>query len=82
MRFDQPPVVRISLDPDAPIERGTWPMSIPAVAELARSGLDLAPGVTFLVGENGSGKSTLVEAVAMSYGMGAEGGSTGSRRVC
>ena len=79
MRFDQPPVVRISLDPDAPIERGTWPMSIPAVAELARDGLDLAPGVTFLVGENGSGKSTLVEAVAMAYGMAPEGGSTGSQ---
>ena len=79
MRFDQPPVVRISLDLDAPIERGTWPMSIPAVAELARDGLDLAPGVTFLVGENGSGKSTLVEAVAMAYGMAPEGGSTGSQ---
>ncbi|GAA2144837.1 AAA family ATPase [Nocardioides koreensis] len=79
MRFDQPPVVRISLDPDAPIGRRTWPMTIPAVAELARDGLDLAPGVTFLVGENGSGKSTLVEAVAMAYGMAAEGGSTGSQ---
>ena len=27
-------------------------------------GLDIPPGVTFLVGENGSGKSTLIEAIA------------------
>jgi predicted ATPase len=47
------------------------------VAQLVREGLDLAPGVTFLVGENGSGKSTLVEGVAMAYGLGAEGGSKG-----
>nr|WP_231134340.1 AAA family ATPase [Motilibacter deserti] len=40
-----------------------------------RDGLDLAPGVTFLVGENGSGKSTLVEAVAEAYGLNPEGGS-------
>ena len=40
-----------------------WPMTMPAVAQVAREGLDLPKGVTFLVGENGSGKSTLVEAV-------------------
>jgi predicted ATPase len=32
-----------------------------------RDGLEVPPGVTFLVGENGSGKSTLVEAVAAVY---------------
>jgi predicted ATPase len=47
------------------------------VAQLVRDGLDLVPGVTFLVGENGSGKSTLVEGIAMAYGLGAEGGSKG-----
>jgi predicted ATPase len=41
-------------------------------------GLDLGPGVTFLVGENGSGKSTLVEAIAAAYGLSPEGGSTHS----
>ncbi len=51
-------------------------MTVPAVAQLVADGLDLEPGVTFLVGENGSGKSTLVEAVAMAYGMSPEGGST------
>ncbi|MEV8375813.1 AAA family ATPase [Kribbella sp. NPDC056861] len=48
----------------------------PATAD---DGLDLDPGVTFLVGENGAGKSTLVEAIAVAYGMSPEGGSTGAR---
>jgi predicted ATPase len=56
-----------------------YPASIPAVAQVLGDGLDLAPGVTFLVGENGSGKSTLVEAVATAYGLSPEGGSTHSR---
>ena len=73
MDFDQPPVVRISV-PDG-LAENTWPMTIPAVAQLARDGLDLSPFVTFLVGENGSGKSTIVEAVAAAYGLSPEGGS-------
>lgn len=56
-----------------------YPASIPAVAQLLGDGLDLGPGVTFLVGENGSGKSTLVEAVATAFGLSPEGGSTHSR---
>lgn len=40
--------------------------------------LDLGPATVF-VGENGTGKSTLVEALAMAYGLNAEGGSTGAR---
>ena len=51
-----------------------WPVSVPAVRQLLRTGLELSAGVTFLVGENGSGKSTLVEAVAMAFGLAAEGG--------
>jgi predicted ATPase len=74
--FDQPPVVRISADPDRPLAPGEWPASIPAVAQLLADGLTLGKGVTFLVGENGSGKSTLVEGIAMAYGLSAEGGST------
>ncbi|MBA3686929.1 MAG: AAA family ATPase [Planctomycetes bacterium] len=54
------------------------PFDIPAVQALA-AGLDLAPGVTFLVGENGSGKSTLVEALAVACGFSAEGGSQNLR---
>lgn len=58
---------------------GRWPHTIPAVRQLLTDGLDLDPGVTFLVGENGTGKSTLVEAVAIAFGMSPEGGSTGAR---
>src|SRR5689334_25193026 len=79
MRFDQRPVVRVTVDPAAAPIDGTWPMTIPAAAQLAREGLELPPGVTFLVGENGSGKSTVVEAVATAYGLSPEGGSTHSR---
>lgn len=75
MDLDQPPVVRISRHPEAHLPAGQWPAAIPAVAQLLADGLDLAPGITFLVGENGSGKSTLVEAIAVAYGLSPEGGS-------
>jgi len=58
---------------------GRWPHTIPAVRQLLTDGLDLNPGVTFLVGENGAGKSTLVEAIAVAFGLSPEGGSTGAR---
>lgn len=72
--FDQPPVMRVEVDPAAPLDRSGWPFTVPAVRQLAEEGLDLGPGVTFLVGENGSGKSTLVEAIAAAYGLSPEGG--------
>lgn len=74
VRFDQPPVVSARVE--RPLPQDAWPMTVPAVAQLARDGLDLGPGVTFLVGENGSGKSTIVEAVAEAFGLPPEGGST------
>ena len=74
MDFDQPPVVRLWVEPGDGPPAGEWPRTVPAVEQVVRDGLDLAPGVTFLVGENGSGKSTLVEAVAMAYGLSPEGG--------
>lgn len=49
-------------------------MTIPAVRQLLTDGLELGP-LTVLVGENGAGKSTLVEAIAMAFGLSAEGGS-------
>ena len=79
MSFERQPVVRVSLEPGAELPEAGWPMSVPAVAQLLRDGLDLSPGVTFLVGENGSGKSTIVEAVAMAYGLSPEGGSSLAR---
>ncbi|MGI8535227.1 MAG: AAA family ATPase [Mycobacteriales bacterium] len=73
------PVRRIERDPAAQVDPRAWPATIPAVRQLLDDGLELAPGVTFLVGENGSGKSTLVEAVAEAYGLNPEGGSRGAR---
>ncbi|MBB2893116.1 AAA family ATPase [Flexivirga oryzae] len=70
------PVRRVEKRPDAPVEQG-WPASLPPVRQLLDEGLDLSRA-TVLVGENGTGKSTLVEAVAMAFGMNAEGGSTGA----
>jgi predicted ATPase len=60
-------------------DRSVYPFSIPAVAALDRSQLELDPRVTFLVGENGSGKSTLLEAIAILCDMNAEGGSRHAR---
>ncbi|WP_345272384.1 AAA family ATPase [Nocardioides nanhaiensis] len=70
--------MRVAEREDSELDHGSWPATIPAVAQLLRDGLDLAPGVTLLVGENGSGKSTLVEAIAMAYGLSPEGGTTHS----
>ncbi len=51
-----------------PPDLTSWPYTIPAVAQLVtEGGMDVPPGVTFLVGENGSGKSTLIEAFAQIY---------------
>ena len=54
-----------------------YPFNLPAVRSLER--LEMHPKVTFLVGENGSGKSTLLEALAVSLGFNAEGGSRNFR---
>ncbi len=75
-----PPVRRLFVDQTsehaAELGPRAWPRTIPAIDQLWREGLDLAPGVTFLVGENGTGKSTIVEAAAAAYGLSPEGGST------
>jgi predicted ATPase len=68
------PVRRVAATKLVPAESQSWPVSIPAVAQLLAEGVDLSPGVTLLVGENGSGKSTLVEAIAMAFGLAPEGG--------
>ena len=73
------PVRRVEARPDHDLVPTSYPASIPAVAQLMAGGLDLGPGVTFLVGENGSGKSTIVEAVATAFGLSPEGGSTHSQ---
>jgi predicted ATPase len=68
------PVRRVVAEEPGSSPGRDWPASIPAVAQVLREGLELPAGITLLVGENGSGKSTLVEAVAMAFGLAAEGG--------
>ncbi|GAA3106982.1 putative ATPase [Kribbella aluminosa] len=78
MPFATQPVRRVAAAEGIRVSR-RWPHTIPAVHQLLTDGLDLEPGVTFLVGENGTGKSTLVEAIAVAFGLSPEGGSTGAR---
>lgn len=56
-----------------------YPFDLPVVTGLRATGLQLAPGVTFLIGDNGSGKSTLIEGIAVAAGFNAEGGSRSFR---
>jgi predicted ATPase len=58
-----------------------WGTGYPFDLPVVRGAADIAlhPQVTFLVGENGSGKSTLLEAVAVAWGLNAEGGSKNFR---
>lgn len=71
------PVRRIEAsEPNAELP-AHWPMVMPPVRQLLLEGLDLG-AVTVMVGENGVGKSTLLEALAIAYGLNAEGGSTGA----
>ena len=68
--------VRIARNGDA----DGFPFTLPVVRHLtSMGGLELGPGVTFLVGDNGTGKSTLVEALAVACGFNAEGGSRSFR---
>lgn len=71
------PIRRINPDGAATEAPEPYLARIPAVVALLAGGLELGAATVF-VGENGSGKSTLVEAVALAYGMSAEGGSTGA----
>ena len=54
-----------------------FPFCLPSVRAL--DSLALHPKVTYFIGENGSGKSTLLEAIAVSMGFNAEGGTKNFR---
>ncbi|WNV76367.1 AAA family ATPase [Geodermatophilus sp. DSM 44513] len=78
--MDRRPVRRLRPDPGAPRPPDdVWPLTVPAVAQVLRDGLELPAGATVLVGENGSGKSTVLEVLAAAVGLNAEGGSAGAR---
>jgi len=54
------------------ISRESYLRNISAIKEI--EDFEFRKPVTFFTGENGSGKSTLLEAIAVSYGFNAEGG--------
>jgi len=66
-------VIRIALQRDKVESFDQYPFSLPVVRSLDH--VDLHPKMTYFIGENGSGKSTLLEAIAVSLGFNAEGGS-------
>ncbi len=63
---------RITLLRDRVSEWETYPFCVPAIRGLGE--LDLRSRICFFAGENGTGKSTLLEAIAVHYGFGREGG--------
>lgn len=63
----------IRLNERMPLDKDEYPLNIPALRNF--SDLSFDTPVTFIVGENGMGKSTLIEAIAISMGFNAEGGS-------
>lgn len=50
----------------------TYPFNIPVIKQLKT--ISFSKSITYLVGANGAGKSTLIEALAVSMGLSAEGG--------
>ncbi|TDO23351.1 AAA family ATPase [Pedobacter duraquae] len=52
--------------------RNNYPFNIPCIQNIDK--ISFHPKVTYLIGENGMGKSTLMEAIAVSLGFNAEGG--------
>lgn len=70
-------VIQLQLKRDEVASFEGYPFSLAAVRSL--DVLKLHPCVTYFVGENGSGKSTLLEAIAVSCGFNAEGGTRNFR---
>jgi predicted ATPase len=68
---------RVALLRDSVGDFARYPFMLPAIRTLDT--IELHPRMTIFVGENGSGKSTLLEAIAVSLGFNAEGGSRNFR---
>lgn len=62
----------IRLNRDRVEDFGEYPFNIPIIKNLSE--IQFEKPVTFIIGENGSGKSTIIEALAISLGLSAEGG--------
>jgi predicted ATPase len=56
-----------------------WPLSVPAIRDVAKDGLTFTSDLVVLIGANGSGKSTLLEGIAEAYGLDVRGGHGGRR---
>jgi len=70
-------IKRISLDKDEIDDFNKYPFNIELVKNFEE--LKFKSPVTFFVGENGIGKSTFIEAIAVSLGLPAEGGTENFR---
>lgn len=68
----RPYLLQATFRPGAGFDPEAYPFCIPGVRDIEK--IRFHENVTFLVGENGSGKSTILEALALSLGLGAEGG--------
>jgi predicted ATPase len=60
-------------------DESAWPLSVPAIRDVAKNGLTFTSDIVVLVGANGSGKSTLLEGIAEAYGLDVRGGHGGRR---
>lgn len=69
----KPFLKEILLNSESVPNKNIDPYSIPALRNF--ESIRFHPDVTLIVGENGSGKSTLIEAIALSQGLGFDGGS-------
>lgn len=58
-----------------PNNESSYIKNIPVIKSLNNKRFDFKKPITFFIGENGGGKSTLLEALAVSVGLNAEGGS-------
>ncbi|WP_370949220.1 hypothetical protein AB5J62_17170 [Amycolatopsis sp. cg5] len=65
--------------PLADQDESVWPLSIPAIRDVAENGLDFTSDLVVLVGANGIGKSTLLEGIAEAYGLDVRGGHGGRK---